>query len=57
MGEVEPFFCSLGLYQLDSPTSEVAKISEEFNFHLNKKKILNLMGEHWVCIDYFFIQF
>lgn len=43
-GELEPFFCSLALY--DSTTRK--KISETFHFHRNSPALMGLLGEHYV---------
>ena len=48
MGIVEPFFCSVCLYQVDQKTKEAFQISEKFHFHNNTPAILEKLHEHWV---------
>lgn len=48
LGELEPFFCSLALYQIDQNTKEAKKISETYSFQKNSANILQLVADHWV---------
>lgn len=43
-GQIEPFFCSLALYDL----SKRAKISENFYFDKNPQALLSKLGKHLV---------
>jgi hypothetical protein len=44
LGEVEPFFAKLALFDV----SKKSRISENFYFDMNSKKIRDLLGNHLV---------
>lgn len=47
LGLLEPFFCTLTLYQVDQKTHQVSQISEKYNFQRNSELMLNQLVEHW----------
>lgn len=51
---LEPFFCTLTLFQMNSNTKEVQQISEKFHFHLNSPVLLGKLEQHFVCIGFLF---
>lgn len=48
LGELEPFFCSLALFDVNQKT----RISENFYFNFNSDSINHFLGSNLVCFVY-----
>lgn len=48
LGELEPFYCSLALYDANNKI----KLSENYYFNFNSDTINQFLGSHNVCLQY-----